>query len=75
MQPSFNKDQIYVNKELIKISKKLDIPYIITCDEHYLKKEDAPIHAAFLRAQEGEREVEEFYATTYLMSDEDIRTL
>ena len=73
MQPSFNKDQIYVNKELIKISEKLDIPYIITCDEHYLKKEDAPIHAAFLRAQEGEREVEEFYATTYLMSDEDIR--
>lgn len=73
MQPSFNKDQVYVNKELVKISEKLNIPYIITCDEHYLKKEDAPIHAAFLRAQEGEREIEEFYATTYLMSDEDVR--
>lgn len=73
MQPSFNKDQIYVNKELIKISNKLNIPYIITCDAHYQTKEDAPVHAAFLRSQEGEREVEEFYATTYLMSDEEIR--
>ena len=73
MQPSFNKDQIYVNKELVKLSNKLNIPYIITCDEHYQKKEDAPIHAAFLRSQDGEREVEEFYATTFLMSDEQVR--
>lgn len=73
MQPSFNKDQIFVNKELIKISEKLNIPYIITCDAHYLKKEDAPIHEAFLNAQDGEREVKEFYATTYLMSDQEIR--
>ena len=73
LQPSFNKDQVYVNAELIKLAEKLSIPYIITCDAHYLKKEDAPIHAAFLRSQDGEREVEEFYATTYLMSDEEIR--
>ena len=73
LQPSFNKDQIFVNKELIKLSDKLNIPYIITNDAHYLKKEDAPIHAAFLRSQDGDREVEEFYASTYLMSDEEIR--
>lgn len=73
MQPSFNKDQIFVNNELIKLSKKLDIPYIITCDAHYLKKEDAPVHEAFLNAQEGDREVKEFYATTFLMSDQEVR--
>lgn len=32
MQPSKNKDQIYVNKFLLKLSKELDIPYIISTD-------------------------------------------
>ena len=73
MQPSKNKDQIYVNNELIKLSNELDIKYIITNDAHYLKKEDRPIHKAFLNAQQGDREVDDFYATTYLMSDEEIR--
>ena len=73
MQPSKNKDQIYVNNELIKLSNELNIKYIITNDAHYLKKEDRPIHKAFLNAQQGDREVDDFYATTYLMSDEEIR--
>lgn len=73
MQPSFNKEQIYVNKEILKISKELSIPYIITTDSHYLKKEDINIHSAYLNSQDGERETKEFYATTYLMNDEEIR--
>ena len=72
MQPSFNKDQIYVNKKLIELGNEMDIKYIITNDAHYLKKEDRPIHKAFLNSQKGDREVDDFYATTYLMSDEDI---
>lgn len=74
LQPSASKEQSYVNKELIKLSKKFDIPYIITTDSHYLKKADAPIHKAFLNAQEGDREVDSFYATTYMMSDEELRS-
>ena len=74
MQPSLDKDQIYVNKEIIKISKLLDIPYIITTDSHYLKKEDASIHEAYLNAQNGEREVRSFYATTYMMSTEELES-
>lgn len=73
MQPSKNKDQIYVNNELVKLSEEFGIKYIITNDAHYLKKEDRPIHKAFLNAQQGDREVDDFYATTYLMSDEEIR--
>jgi len=34
-------DQEKANKELIKISKELDIPLVATNDCHYLKKEDA----------------------------------
>lgn len=74
MQPSFNKDQIYVNKKIIELSKSLDIKFIITNDSHYLKKEDRPIHKAFLNAKDGDREVDEFYMTTYLMSNEEIHS-
>ncbi len=72
LQPSKNKEQIVVNKELIKLSKQLDIKYTITTDSHYLKKEDAPIHKAYLNSQEGDREVDEFYASTYMMSTEEL---
>ena len=73
MQPSFNKDQIYVNHKLVELGTEFGIKYIITNDAHYLKKEDRPIHKAFLNSQQGDREVDDFYATTYLMSDEEIR--
>ena len=71
-QPSFNKEQIYVNKKLVELADEMDIKYIITNDAHYLKKEDRPIHKAFLNSQQGDREVDDFYATTYLMSDKEI---
>ena len=73
MQPSFNKDQIYVNHKLVELGAEFGIKYIITNDAHYLKKEDRLIHKAFLNSQQGDREVDDFYATTYLMSDEEIR--
>lgn len=72
MQPSFNKEQIYVNNKIIELSEELNIPFIITTDSHYLKKEDRPIHKAFLNSQNGDREVDAFYATTYLMNTEEI---
>ncbi len=74
MQPSNNKDQIYVNNKIIELSKELSIPFIITTDSHYLKKEDRNIHKAFLNAQNGDREVDEFYATTYMMNTEEIES-
>ena len=41
---------------------------IITTDAHYLRKEDRPIHRAYLNSKNGEREVDAFYASAYLMS-------
>lgn len=72
MQPSFNEEQVYVNKKLLEYSEKINIPYIITTDSHYLKKADRPIHKAYLNSQNGEREVDDFYATTYMMSTEEL---
>ena len=74
LQPSKNKDQVYVNKQLLKYSKQFGIPYIITTDSHYLKREDRIVHKAYLNAQSGDREVDEFYATTYMMNTEEIES-
>ena len=74
LQPSNNIEQIFVNKCLITIAEELKLPYIITTDSHYGRPEDAPIHEAFLNAQDGDRETKTFYATTYMMTDEEIKS-
>ena len=74
LQPSESHEQTYVNRALITIGNRLDIPYIVTTDSHYLKKEDATIHAAYLNAQDGDREVASFYATTYMMNTEELES-
>ena len=74
LQPSANDEQEYANKELLKLSDITGVPYIITTDTHYLKKTDAPIHKAFLNSQDGDREVDAFYATTYMMSTEELES-
>lgn len=72
MQPSKNKDQIIVNKKLLEFANKFGLRYILTTDSHYIKKEDRVIHKAYLNAQNGDREVDDFYATTYMMGTEEI---
>ena len=74
MQPSNNKDQIFVNQKLLELSESFNIPYIITTDSHYLTKKDRPIHRAYLNSQNGDREVDDFYATTYLMDTEELES-
>ena len=74
MQPSANDEQECANKELFNLAEVTGIPYIITTDSHYLKKADAPIHKAFLNSQDGDREVDSFYATTYLMSTDELES-
>lgn len=74
MQPSPNPEQKLVNCTLLRLAKELDVKYTITLDAHYLKKEDRAIHKAYLNSQNGDREVDGFYATTYLMGHEEIRS-
>ena len=46
-------EQKRVNRELIKMSKELDIPLIASNDVHYLNKEDAGFHDVLLCVQTG----------------------
>lgn len=74
LQPSENHEQTFVNRKLVELSKQTGIPYIITTDSHYLKKEDKAIHKAYLNSQNGDREVDDFYATTYMMNTEELES-
>lgn len=73
IQPSFQEEQIKYNQFLIKVSECYEIPIIITNDAHYLKKEDRMVHQAFITSRDAiDREVGDFYATTYLMDFEEL---
>lgn len=70
--------QVVVNKAIPILAKAYGIDYIVTTDSHYLKKEHRSIHESYLRSDENgdnEREMGDFYATTYMMSVEEIREL
>jgi len=72
LQPSHNRDQIVANEMLLKVSKAYGVKCIVSTDAHYLNRSYAPAHEIYLRASEGEREVAEFYSTTYVMNREEL---
>lgn len=73
MQPNDSEEQVFVNQIILKISEQLDIPYIISTDAHYLLKDQAKVHEAYLNSREdSSRETGEFYRTCYLMSSDEV---
>ena len=74
-QPAKKKgtDQDKVNNLLWQTAEYHKIPIVPSTDSHYLSKDDAWIHKIYLQSQEGDREVEDFYATAYLMSPDELR--
>lgn len=74
-QPAKEKDteQWKANNLLKQTAEYHKIKIIPSTDVHYLKKDDAWIHKIFLQSQEGDREVDDFYATTYVMSPDELR--
>ncbi len=46
-------DQNFVNKELIRISNKFNIPMVGTCDSHYARQDDKQAHQTLLAVQTG----------------------
>ena len=72
MQPSNNPQQILVNNVLYNLSLQTFTDYVITTDSHYERQEDRKIHELYLKSQDGDREVSDFYETTYIMSEQEI---
>lgn len=72
MQPNDSGDQKKVNQMLLSISQQTGLKYVITCDAHYIRKKDRTFHEAYLKSHEEEREIGDFYKTTYLLTEEEI---
>jgi DNA polymerase III subunit alpha len=74
IQPSLETpEQKLYNLKAYNIAQELNVPVIVTTDAHYLTKEDRKIHKAYLNSKEGDREVDAFYGSTYLMSTDEIK--
>ena len=73
IQPGLSKEQVTFNTLAAQFAKKNHFNITVTTDSHYLRQEDREIHKSFLNSSDGDRETDDFYAYTYMMSTEEIR--
>jgi DNA polymerase-3 subunit alpha len=72
VQPSLDEQQITYNKFMVDNFWD-KYPFVFTTDAHYLNEEDKDLHAQFLNsASNGDRDAENFYASAFVMSTEQI---
>jgi len=72
LQPNNGQDQLDANEMLLKISKLYDIKCIVATDAHYLNRDQAVAHETYLTASQGDREIRNFYSTTYVMNKDEL---
>lgn len=73
IQPSYFEEQIVYNKLAIQIAESFGVKVLINTDAHYPSLELREVHSIYLKSQQAERETEQFYSSTYLMSCEELR--
>lgn len=59
LQDHHLREQIQVNRQLVELSRREEIPLVATNDTHYLRREDAEIHDLLLCVQTGKNVHEE----------------
>ena len=72
IQPTNDDFTKQMNLMAIKIADAYKIKTIITTDSHYQDKNRAKVHETYLKSKEGDREIADFYATTYIMTSEEL---
>jgi DNA polymerase-3 subunit alpha len=72
IQPTLSDYEKKINRLAITIASAYNIKVIITTDAHYQDKSRARVHEAYLKSKEGDRELSDFYATTYIMAVEEL---
>jgi len=73
--PSKSKVQKDYNQKVVSIAKAFNIKIVFATDSHFLTEKDRLIHKSYLNAQEGDREIDDFYQYCYLMNDQEARDL
>ena len=75
LQAHTSDDQIQYNKKLMKLHYDTGIPYIITSDTHYVRKEDAINHSKFINVNRNNADtttIGEIYENCYLHSTDEM---
>lgn len=72
IQPGLSDDQVSFNSAAITYANQRGFKYVVSTDTHYLKETDRPVHKSFLNSGDGDREVDDFYAYTYMMDYDEI---
>ena len=70
--PSTKEDQIRVNRRIKKISNALNVKVVVGTDAHYLTTAERQVHKAYLNSKDGEREVDDFYEFSRLMTSDEV---
>lgn len=73
VQPAFSTEQHIMNQRMSNIAGAFGCKIVVGTDSHYLSPADREIHKAYLNSKEGEREVDDFYRTAYLMDWDEIK--
>lgn len=77
IQSSTNEEQIVYNKKAIQIAKAFGLKVVLTEDVHYLTKNDAKIHKAFVEASRSSNNEDDndkdFYEGCYLKEENELR--
>ena len=73
--PGKSGEQKLINDRIQRLSEKFNLNVCVGSDSHYTRPEDRWVHKAYLNSKGGEREVDAFYETTYLMSPEECRDI
>lgn len=72
LQPNFGEEQIRYNQFALQLADFYGVKAIVTTDAHYHNLETKKTHSDFLKSQNADRETDEFYSSTYMMSTEEI---
>lgn len=73
LQPSWHSDQISYNQFMLQ-NYWGKYNFVLSTDSHYLKAEDREVHKVFLNSKSsGDREVDSFYASAYMMSYDELK--
>ena len=71
LQAHSGAEQQFLNKQLIELANRLNIKYTVTCDAHYVTKEDQKYHDVFVQIGTS-RESGEVYDDCYLQSESEV---
>lgn len=64
-------EQQNLNKQLVKLANDLNIKYVVTCDVHYLKKEEQKYQSMYVQIGQA-REAGETYNDCYIQTEEEV---